>query len=449
MVNNPYFYSRQSSAPSAQITDSADHPHTGLIKALSVGMTGNYAIRAADNFAITVASASTITVASGEVFRDGLKTAVSASGTLTLATTTADITYSLLVVNASNALAIRTPAGSATNVVPEYTLGDIPVALLLYTNNSATMEIQFLTTNKNVNSLDIGYADGSSEYVSKGTITATADGLFITGVGAATVTSHDKLLMQDADASDVIKTATVSSIVALSPSLSGTTNNEIVTVTGANAMQGESGLLYDGSDLKVYGGLQVGAGLEFTIAESSDDITLTNTVSDKDIIFKINDGGVNTEVMRIDGSVSRIGIGTATPSEVLDVIGTIGMGGIKRGFAEITTNTTPPPPAYSLSLTSDHTLWLETVTFNPIGPVGGALPVTVPAASDPNVGHEYQLIIKANAGGPADLTIAMTGSDVLVNEIGVTVSTPMSTVTGKIYKLLCINATHWMLQTLN
>ena len=45
-----------------------------------------------------------------------------ASGTLTLGTT-ANSTYSLIVVNSSNALAIRTT--STTNAVPAYTLGDI------------------------------------------------------------------------------------------------------------------------------------------------------------------------------------------------------------------------------------------------------------------------------------------------------------------------------------
>ena len=141
MVNNPYFYSTMGTAPSTQIADSSDNPHSGLIKALSVGMTGNYAIKAGNDFAITIASASTVTVNSGVVFRDGAYQAVSASGTLTLGTTAASSTYSLIVVNSSNALAIRTT--STTNAVPAYTLGDIPVALLLYTNDAATMEIRF------------------------------------------------------------------------------------------------------------------------------------------------------------------------------------------------------------------------------------------------------------------------------------------------------------------
>ena len=38
-----------------------------------------------------------------------------------------------------------------------------------------------------------------------------------------------------------------------------------------------------------------------------------------DIIFNVNDGGSDTEVMRIDGDVARVGIGTASPSGKLQV----------------------------------------------------------------------------------------------------------------------------------
>jgi len=65
--------------------------------------------------------------------------------------------------------------------------------------------------------------------------------------------------------------------------------------------------------------LGIGTAAELTITESSDDITIKNTVSDKDIIFNINDGGSDTEVMRIDGSESRVGIGTNTPAATLDI----------------------------------------------------------------------------------------------------------------------------------
>ena len=47
------------------------------------------------------------------------------------------------------------------------------------------------------------------------------------------------------------------------------------------------------------------------------DIEIEGKEQDKDIIFKVNDGGTPTEVMRIDGSTSRIGIGETAPDSML------------------------------------------------------------------------------------------------------------------------------------
>ncbi|MBI1289396.1 MAG: hypothetical protein GC178_17655 [Flavobacteriales bacterium] len=43
--------------------------------------------------------------------------------------------------------------------------------------------------------------------------------------------------------------------------------------------------------------------------DANEDIKVRNAVSDRDIIFNINDGGTDTEVMRVDGSTSRVSIG--------------------------------------------------------------------------------------------------------------------------------------------
>ena len=51
----------------------------------------------------------------------------------------------------------------------------------------------------------------------------------------------------------------------------------------------------------------------------ADDLYIENVTQDKDIIFKTNDGGTATEVMRIDGSTSNVGIGTLSPNKRLDI----------------------------------------------------------------------------------------------------------------------------------
>ena len=57
-------------------------------------------------------------------------------------------------------------------------------------------------------------------------------------------------------------------------------------------------------------------------SSSVGDVTIKNIVQDKDIIFNVNDGSSDTEVMRIDGSTSKVGIGTDAPSSLLHVAGT-------------------------------------------------------------------------------------------------------------------------------
>ena len=51
---------------------------------------------------------------------------------------------------------------------------------------------------------------------------------------------------------------------------------------------------------------------DLKISSSSNHVTIQNETQDKDIIFKVNDGGVETEVMRISGDDGRIGIGGVT-----------------------------------------------------------------------------------------------------------------------------------------
>ena len=67
-----------------------------------------------------------------------------------------------------------------------------------------------------------------------------------------------------------------------------------------------------------------GNGSEFgRLTNSSQDFIIQNTQNDKDIIFKTVDNTTATEVMRIDGSESRVGIGIDAPTSKLHVKGTL------------------------------------------------------------------------------------------------------------------------------
>ena len=53
-------------------------------------------------------------------------------------------------------------------------------------------------------------------------------------------------------------------------------------------------------------GLILGAGSDITFSLSSDNLTIAQTTQDKDIIFTVNDGGVTTTLMTMDGSTGLL-----------------------------------------------------------------------------------------------------------------------------------------------
>ena len=89
-------------------------------------------------------------------------------------------------------------------------------------------------------------------------------------------------------------------------------SEEKLVITGTNAadaLEVADGNVVFADDATVKAALKVGAGGdEFSITESSDDITLASLASDKDMIFKVNDGGAATEIFRLDGDVSTLKI---------------------------------------------------------------------------------------------------------------------------------------------
>jgi len=107
------------------------------------------------------------------------------------------------------------------------------------------------------------------------------------------------------------------------------------TATNSDALGGESAnsfLRIDGSATSSTGrslsilndvGLTIGQDSDLRILLDPSGVHIQNNTVDTDIIFRVNDGGVVTTVMTMDGATSRIGIGTSSPTTKLDVVGTI------------------------------------------------------------------------------------------------------------------------------
>jgi hypothetical protein len=127
--------------------------------------------------------------------------------------------------------------------------------------------------------------------------------------------------------------ATITKGINLSTVIAG--NKFTGTSTNSDALGGEAA----GSYLRIDGagtssttrslsilndvGLTLGADSDFRILLDNVGVHMQNNTVDEDLIFRINDGGVVTTVMTIEGATARVGIGTVSPTTKLDVVGTV------------------------------------------------------------------------------------------------------------------------------
>ena len=307
----------------AAVTDSSDFPHTGLIKGLSQMARQNIVVRNDTNdFDITQSTdGTTVTVGAGSYLRDGkLYTAQYKTGTTAASftygaselITTYDKGYHMIVIDINNFILVRKPV--AANKVPDYTVGDTIIAIYEYSSTTSGKNrlVQYLTTDKVENSLSIAHNGGGTVYTEVGSITGTSAGLFISGIGTATVASDDKVLIQDTGSSDVIKSVTAASIAALAPqgditgvdlsegagidiasetnttsgAYSATINldlteviasdgaNRVLTSDGDGTLTGEANMSFDGSTLTVTGDAKITGNTFQSYIDFGDDLSV-------------------------------------------------------------------------------------------------------------------------------------------------------------------------------
>ena len=142
------------------------------------------------------------------------------------------------------------------------------------------------------------------------------------------------------------------------------------------------------------GGLIVGVDSDMTLTVDSSGAVISNTTLDTDIRFKVNDGGTTTTVMSINGSSSRVGIGTTTPSTKLEVVGT----------ATATTFSGPLTGNVTGNITSTGANTMGTLTMNGTLTSQAIVPTTTLTYDIGSISKKYNTVYaKATSAQYADL----------------------------------------------
>lgn len=313
-ISNPNKYSEMGNAALGDIRDDEDFPHVGIIKALSVGLGQNYAFGGYNASSITDTS---VTFAGGKVMRDGkLVTTTGATLTISQASTGTGDSYYLAVIpdgsdSSDTADTITKRSPSKRGVTPAITSGDIIVAVMVYTGTNP-MTLQYLTVNKTENHLSI--ATDSSGYTevlkleATGTTTATITGAALTDISTLD-SANDRLLVRD---------ATNNQLKLVAPNNVGSSDTPaIVDNSGTPALA--SGI----TETEVRALLNVEDSDFVSAVEAEPTLALTG-----DVTIAANKGlTVDTNTLHVDATNNRVGIGTTSPSQELDVSGDIRLSG--------------------------------------------------------------------------------------------------------------------------
>ena len=117
--------------------------------------------------------------------------------------------------------------------------------------------------------------------------------------GTTLVTAGFSTVAQGVTLSSNVASAKFRGTATGSDSLGGVAAANYLRSDSADTTTGSLGVLNDI-------GLTIGAGSDVTMSLSSDDLTIAQTTQDKDILFTVNDGGVTTTLITLDGSTGRV-----------------------------------------------------------------------------------------------------------------------------------------------
>tara|TARA_A100001011_G_scaffold151575_1_gene159992 strand:- start:3638 stop:5287 length:1650 start_codon:yes stop_codon:yes gene_type:complete len=100
--------------------------------------------------------------------------------------------------------------------------------------------------------------------------------------------------------SSTVSSAKFRGVATDSDALGGVAAANYLRSNANDTTSGTLGILVDGTTLTL------GAGSDVTFSMASDNLTIAQTTQDKDIIFTVNDGGVTTTLLTLDGDTGRL-----------------------------------------------------------------------------------------------------------------------------------------------
>jgi hypothetical protein len=210
-----------------------------------------------------------------------------------------DTTNSQLYVHSGSAWVLVGPTSTAgsgvTNVVPETVTDNTGVnrSILKLVANDAVIAV----------ASNLAFTPSSSETN-----------------GAALITAGFSTVAQGLQLSSAVASVKFRGTSTDSDALGGVTAANYLRSNANDTSTGTLGLIVDGA------ALTLGAGSDITFTMASDNLTIANTTSNKDIIFTVNDGGVTTTLMTLDGSAGKLELpscGTANFSGDVRITGNL------------------------------------------------------------------------------------------------------------------------------
>ena len=342
----------------------------------------------------------------------------------------------VLLDPAGPTLEIVEGTAGATPLVSDITAGFIPIALVHITagTNDDKFDYAFQTFTLDITKKSLSIMHGGSEV---GSLVGDANGITLDGlykldnINTGTIAGTDKILFQDADDSDIIKTATINSI--------GDTNFSAKTTDDLSEgstnlyyrkalVEAESTLDLTGS-VTVDGSLSVDGGAVFNDNQTSVD-------------FRVESDN-NEHMLFVDGGLDAVGIKASAPNAELHVEGVSKTKGLVVNLEQVVSG---PPPADTYNITDENYIIVAA-----LGPPGTNLTLNLPSASTTRIGQIYRLILTQT--GTGSLSIDVQVGDTLADNTNTPLTTPyelLSTTTptgaaGDIWEVICLTGTEWLI----